>query len=146
MNTKLLLGFVGVLLVLFLGLPLVSGVVKKNAGGSDGSGGSSSVPKAPPLLNTANLTGTAWQVKPEGVPVAVTIQLNPGGQAVATVPPMFAQMAKQMIGTDTLTGTWKAEGAVLTASVNFKGEMKTVNCDIIGDKIYMKDQEITRVH
>ncbi|MCC6145736.1 MAG: hypothetical protein IT368_18165 [Candidatus Hydrogenedentes bacterium] len=143
MNNKLLIGFFGVLLVLFLGLPLVAGVVQKNRG--DSGGAAAPVEKAPPLLKTANLTGTAWEVKTPDIPVAVTIALNPGGQAVATVPPAFSALAKQMIGTDTLMGTWKAEGAVMTASVSFKGEMKTVQCDIIGDKIYFKDKEITRV-
>jgi len=101
-------------------------------------------PPAPPLLNESNLVGTAWVVKHPQIPVAVTITLNSGGQAIATVPPEFSALAIQMIGTDRLAGTWSVNGAKLIASVDFKGQKHTVECDIIGDKIYYQDREIQR--
>jgi hypothetical protein len=101
-------------------------------------------PPAPPLLNESNLTGTAWIVRHPQIPCPVTIRLNPGGQAVASVPPEFAPLARQFIGTDTLVGTWRVDGAKLIASVDFQGKTHTVECEIIGDKIYYGDKEIQR--
>ncbi len=101
-------------------------------------------PPAPPLLNESNLAGTSWIVKHPQIPCPVTITLNPGGQAVATVPPEFAMLARQFIGTDTLVGSWRVDGAKLIASVDFQGKTHSVECDIIGDKIYYQDREIQR--
>jgi len=103
-------------------------------------------PPSPPLLNESNLVGTAWVVKHPQIPVAVTITLNSGGQAVATVPPEFSALAVQMIGTDRLTGSWSVNGAKLTASVDFRGQKHTVDCDIIGDRIFFQDREIKRAN
>lgn len=147
MNNKVLIGFFVALLVIFVGLPMAS-VAKKmymvKASMSEASGPTEKPPPAPPLLNEGNLTGTAWVVKTPEIPCPVTIALNPGGQATATVPDVFRDIAKSMIGTDTLTGTWSVNGAKLTASVVFQNKTQTVDCDIIGDRIFFKDKEIKR--
>ena len=149
MNWKILGPFIAVVVILLV-VPVLPTIMALTSGGGSDSPVATNVKAAPPLLNTGNLTGTAWQVKTPEIPVAVTIALNPGGQAVATIPPAMATIAIQMIGTDTLTGTWSVDGAKLKASVMFKGEEKKVNCEIIGDKIYFKDnkgemREIQRV-
>ena len=77
--------------------------------------------------------------------MAVTITLNSGGQAVATVPAMFAPIARQMIGTDTLIGNWRVDGAKLVASVEFQGKKHEIACDIIGERIFAGDIEIKKV-
>jgi hypothetical protein len=147
-NNKILIGFFVALLVIVLGLPMIS-VAKKMAMGQTAGGASSAPvvkpPPAPPLLNSSNLVGTAWEVKTDDIPVAVTIHMNAGGQAVATVPPMFAPLARGYLGTDTLTGTWSVSGAKLTASVTVKDKTETVDCDIIGDRVFFKDIEVKRV-
>lgn len=148
MNKNVIIGLV-VVVVLFLAAPLVLSALKSGGGGEGESagGGSASGNAAPaaPLLNTENLTGTAWEVKTKELPVAVTIQLNPGGQAVATVPPAFSGIAKQMIGTDTLVGTWTASGSNLTATVQVKNDTHRVTCQIVGDKIMYEGKEVKRV-
>ena len=102
-------------------------------------------PKAAPLLNAQNLTGSVWNVKTPEMPIAVQITLNGGGQAVAKVPPLFSAIAIKQIGTDTLTGTWSVQGDKLIAKVEFQGKGYEVACDIIGDKIYYQDREIPRI-
>ena len=143
MNTKVLIIFFA-LLAVFLLLPVVAQVIK--------GGGSTppvtldpNAPKAPPLLNESNLVGTGWSVKTPEMPLAVTITLNAGGQAVATVPAVFAALARQQLGTDTLTGTWRAQGDKLTATVEVKGQTHSVDCDIVGDKLYYEGREIKRM-
>ncbi len=149
MNKNAIIG-VCVVAAVILGLPVVMDVVNQQGGGggeaASESGGAPAVPNEPPLLNTANLTGSAWEVRTPDLPVAVTITLNPGGQAVATVPATFRPIARRMLGTDTLTGTWTASGADLTATVNVKDETHTVTCKISGDKVYFDGKPIKRVN
>lgn len=143
MNKKLLIGF-GVGLAVLIVFPIVAGLAA--GGGSTASDKPVERPPAePPKWNTGNLINTAWEVKTKDLPVAVTISLGAGGQAVATVPPMFAPIARQMIGTDTLKGTWKVDGAKLIAAVEFQGKNHEVACDIIGERIFHGDIEIKRV-
>lgn len=145
MNWKILGPFIAVVVLLLL-VPMLPMIKVLVMSGLEGESAPAEKPApAPPLLNATNLSGTAWEVKTKEMPVAVTINLNPGGQAVATVPPAFAAIAKQMIGTDTLMGTWSVNGAKLIASVTVKDKTQTVDCDIIGDKLYYKDKEIKRV-
>lgn len=101
---------------------------------------------APPLLNESNLVGTSWVVKHPSIPAPVTITLNSGGQAVATVPPELRALAIQMLGTDRLVGRWSVNGPKLIASVDFQGQTHTVECDIYGDKIYFQDKEIKKAN
>ena len=145
MNKNILIGFF-VLLALFLLLPVIAQLVRTASGGGAEMGGPPPPgPKAEPLLNATNLTGTAWNVKTPEMPIAVTVTLNSGGQAVATVPALFAPIARQQLGTDTLTGSWSVQGSKLIASVTFQGKGFQVECDIIGDKIYYNNKEIPRI-
>ncbi len=145
MNKNILIGFF-VLLALFLLLPVIAQLVRTASGGGAEMGGPPPPgPKAEPLLNATNLTGTAWNVKTPEMPIAVTVTLNSGGQAVATVPALFAPIARQQLGTDTLTGNWSVQGSKLIASVTFQGKGFQVECDIIGDKIYYNNKEIPRI-
>ncbi len=143
MNKTILIVF-AIVLAVFLLLPVVIQVVRSTSSPAMG-GPPPPGPKAAPLLNATNLVGTAWNVKTPEIPIAVTVTLNNGGQAVATVPPLFATIARQQLGTDTLTGSWSVQGDKLIASVNFQGKGFQVECDIIGDKIYYKDKEIPRI-
>ncbi|NLN93405.1 MAG: hypothetical protein GX130_08880 [Candidatus Hydrogenedens sp.] len=142
MNKKILIGF-AVFLVIFLVLPLVLSVAR-GANGSETSARPTG-PAEPPKWNAENLVGTAWSVKTPDIPVAVTINLGPGGQASATAPAMLAPIVKAHLGTDTIMGTWRVEGAKLIASVDLKGKTTTVACDILGDRIFYQDKEIKRV-
>lgn len=141
MNKNLLIGF-AIFLVIFLALPLVLSAVR--GGGSQASVRPTG-PAEAPKWNTENLVGTAWSVKTPDIPVAVTINLGPGGQATATAPAVLAPIVKAHLGTDTITGTWRVEGAQLIASVDLKGKTTTVACDILGDRIFYQDKEIKRV-
>ncbi len=143
MNKKMLLLF-GVLLGVLFILPILVQVVRiMNEPAYVAE--TPPDPTAPPLLNAENLVGTAWTVKTPELPVAVTITLNAGGQAVATVPGIIAALARQQIGTDTLVGTWHVNGAKLEASMTVKDKTHTVACDIIGDKLYHEGAAIRRV-
>ncbi len=144
MNKNILIGFI-VLLAIFLLLPVVAQLVRSTGGGGELGGPPPPGPKAEPMLNATNLIGSAWNVKTPEMPIAVTVTLNSGGQAVATVPPLFAPIARQQLGTDTLTGNWSVQGNKLLASVNFQGKGFQVECEIIGDKIYYEDKEIKRI-
>ncbi|MGI6139432.1 MAG: hypothetical protein ACOYI9_10390 [Candidatus Hydrogenedentales bacterium] len=144
MNVKLLIGFLVVVLLVFV-LPIVVGVVRATTAGGEMGGPPPAGPKAAPLLDAGNLAGSVWNVKTPEIPIAITITLNAGGQAVATVPPMFSALAKSQIGTDRLTGSWSVQGDKLKASVEFQGKRFEVDCDIIGDKLYYDNREIPRV-
>jgi hypothetical protein len=143
MNKTVLIVFI-VLLAIFLLLPIVAQVIRSTSGGEMG-GPPPAGPKAAPLLNETNLVGSVWNVKTPEMPIAVSITLGSGGQAVAKVPALFSQIAIQKIGTDTLTGNWSVQGDKLLAKVEFQGKGYEVACDIIGDKIYYQDREIKRV-
>ncbi|HQB03348.1 MAG TPA: hypothetical protein PLY90_08635, partial [Candidatus Hydrogenedentes bacterium] len=105
MNKNLLIGF-AVLLVVFLVLPIAASFLR---GGSSGSAAPviSAEEAGPPKWNSENLVGTAWSVKTPDIPVAVTINLAAGGQAIATAPAILAPMVKAHLGTDTIVGTWR---------------------------------------
>ncbi len=150
MNKKIL-GIFFLILFLVIGVPFLAVikniiVLQMAASSQEDTPAGPKPPPAPPLLNESNLVGTAWVVKHPQIPVAVTITLNAGGQAVATVPPQFSALAIQMIGTDKLVGTWRVDGAKLIASVDFQGKTQTVECDIIGDRIFFQDREIQRAN
>lgn len=102
-------------------------------------------PPAEPLLDESSLAGTAWSVKTKDIPVPVTINLNAGGQAVATIPPALSALARQMLGTDIITGTWSVQGPKLIASVMLQGKEISIACDIVGDKLMYEGAEIQRV-
>ena len=97
--------------------------------------------KEAPYWNAGNFAGTAWEIKHPEIPVPVIIYVYDGGVAQARIPAAFAPMARQMIGTDTLTGTWSIAGATLTASVTFQGKTQSVNCEINGQRIFAKDDK-----
>lgn len=145
MNKKILIIFF-VVLGIILGVPIlniVKGIIllqmAQSQAQEEANTPGTKPPPAPPLLNESNLSGTAWIVRHPSIPCPVTIRLNPGGQAIATVPPEFAMLARQFLGTDSLVGTWRVEGAKLIASVEFQGKTHSVECEIIGDKIYYVD-------
>lgn len=144
MNKTVLIVF-AVLLAAFLLLPIVAQVIRSTGGGGELGGPPPPGAKAAPLLDATNLVGSVWNVKTPEMPIAVQISLNAGGQAVATVPPLFAPIARQKLGTDTLTGTWSVAGDKLNARVEFQGKAYDVACDINGDKIYYQNREIPRV-
>ena len=136
MNMKLLVGFIVVLLIL-LALPILATL---SGGGGAPTGPAPAVGSAPPLLNTANLTNTQWEIRVKGIPIQ--FQLNAGGQAIAHTDSFIV---KQLAGTDTLAGNWRVEGAKLHVGTMFKGKEEKTACDIIGDKIYHEGQEIKRL-
>lgn len=144
MNTKVLLIFFAVLVV-FLVLPVVVNIIQA-ANVPEGETLNPNAPKAAPLLNEANLVGSAWTVKTAEMPIAVTISLNAGGQAEAKVPAAFAALARAQLGSDTIMGTWSAQGDKLIAKVEFKGQTHTVACDIIGNKLFYDNKEIVRAY
>jgi hypothetical protein len=84
--------------------------------------------------------GSVWAVTGEGIPGEIQFECQANGVAMARSPLLAA-----VTGQVTITGTWKVEGAALTATVTALGQTQTVKCDIIGDKLYYKDQEIKRV-
>jgi hypothetical protein len=146
MNKEILIGF-AVVLALLLVAPVVINLVRgggQTAAPADTQEGPA-FKKEPPLLNESNLTGSAWEVRHPELPCAVTIYLNQGGQAVATVPALFRPIAKKMLGTEQLAGTWSVSGDKLTASVQVQDKTQTVQCDISGDKLYFQNKEIPRV-
>jgi len=150
---KKILGIFFLILFLVIGVPFLA-VIKNiimvqmmmnSADTKEEASGPTTKPKpAPPLLNESNLVGTSWIVKHPSIPAPVTITLNAGGQAVATVPPELRALAIQMLGTDHLVGNWQVNGGKLIASINFQGKTHSVECDIYGDKIYFQDKEIKR--
>ncbi len=146
MNTKILIVFI-VVLVIVLVLPIVAQVIRGGANSPQVSDAELTSLKqdAVPLLNETNLVGTGWNVKTPDIPVAVTITLQPGGQAIAQVPAAFAAMARQMIGTDTIMGTWRVQGSQVIASVVYRDKTHTVVCDIVGDRLFFENTEIRRV-
>lgn len=145
MNKKVLIVFF-VLVAVFLLLPLVSNVLRSSSAPSKTSTLSAAGQKVPSKLNETNLVNTAWKIKTKEMPIEVTITLQPGGQAVATVPPLFSAIARQKLGTDTIRGTWSAQGDKVIAKVQVGNNEHTVSCDIIGDKLSYQGKELTRVY
>lgn len=137
-----------VLLGVVLALPVWAPLLKQgNAPGAPpGSAqpedaGKPTPPDIAPLLDEASLTGSVWEVEPKpGVKIQVT--LNAGGQAVAKTDSF---LVKQFAGTDTLTGTWKVDGAKLHVATNFKGKDVETDLVIAGDKIYAEGKPIPRI-
>lgn len=151
MNTKVLIGFI-VVLVIVLALPLVMQVARNDDASAPQARGPQPAPAAAPrreaqapLLNASNLVGTSWSVKTPEIPVAVTITLQSGGQAVATVPPEMAAIARQFIGADVITGTWSVQGSQVVAKVMLPNNTITIACDIVGDRLFFEDTEIKRI-
>jgi len=147
---KKILGIFFVVLFIVVGVPFLT-VIKNiivvqmaNSGENAAPAPVEKLPTDPPLLNESNLVGTSWVVKHPKLPAPVTITLNAGGQAVATVPPQLAPIAIQMLGTDKLVGTWSVNGAKFIATVNFQEKEYKVECDISGEKIYFENREIQR--
>jgi len=86
----------------------------------------------PPLLNADNLPGTVWEVEPQkGIKVVVT--MNAGGTAVAVA---TNPLVRQIVGTDTMTGSWSVSGAKLNVSAMFQGKNYGEALTISGDKLY----------
>lgn len=86
----------------------------------------------PPLLNADNLPGTVWEVEPQkGIKVVVT--LNAGGSAVAVA---TNPLVRQIVGTDTMAGSWSVSGAKLMVSTTFQGKNYATDLTISGDKLY----------
>jgi len=150
MNNKLLIGFF-VALAVVLGLPLVSQVQR----GAPTAPAAVPVPaervsppvpqqqpapppaprpqaQAPRLPTAADLVGTAWEMKtPEG---AVQVQLNQGGQAIASHP---------MVGN--LNATWRVSGSRLTVKATFMGQSQTVTCEIGPEALWYNGQPVRRL-
>jgi len=154
LNKPLLFGFVGVILVLLLGLPLLSqinsgtgggGAVTQDAGNASAPAPRSAAPAAStsPPVTAASLENTAWQFNTErGM---VTVQLLPGGRVVATPPPALAGMVQQMTGKSTLDGNWSLSGNNLTATVSAMGQTQTINAQVVDGTIQYDGQTATRV-
>lgn len=145
MNKKILAGF-GLCLVALLVLPVVAQMYRatREAPRIDENTLAAMKEQESPRLSEQNLVGTGWRVKTPDIPVAVTIRLYADGRAVATVPPALAAVARQMLGVDTLNGSWSVQGAQVIASVEHQGKQYTVVCDIVGDRLFYQNTEIVR--
>jgi len=153
-NKPLLFGFVGILIVL-VGLPMVAQLAKSDGASPAGNGGgsydapvSTSTTSAPaassaPTMTTRDLENTAWRVPTEQGDISV--QLLPGGRAVATPPPALAGMVQQMTGKSTLDGTWTLSGNSLTMTASAMGQTQTINAEIVGDQIQYQGRAATRL-
>lgn len=86
----------------------------------------------PPLLNADNLPGTVWEVEPQkGIKVVVTMNAGGSAVAVATNP-----LVRQLVGTDTMAGSWSVSGPKLKVSTTFRGKNYATDLTISGDKLY----------
>ena len=127
-NKKVWIG-AAVALVLFLGFPIGMQVARMT-----GPAPKIAMPEKldPPLLNAKNLPGTVWEVEPQkGIKVVVT--MNAGGTAVAVA---TNPLVRQLVGTDTMSGSWSVNGAKLNVSTVFQGKSYTTDLTISGDKLY----------
>lgn len=79
-----------------------------------------------------DFTGSVWQVNTPYGPVQV--QLNPGGQAIASHP---------MVGT--VTGTWRQSGNQVFISASFMGQTYNIAADICGNTLCYQGRPITRL-
>ncbi|MCX8063723.1 MAG: hypothetical protein N3G21_00940 [Candidatus Hydrogenedentes bacterium] len=85
------------------------------------------IPTGPP-----DFTGSVWQVNtPYG---AVQVQLNPGGQAVASHP---------MVGT--VMGTWRQSGYQVFITANFMGQTYNISADVCGNTLCYQGKPIMRL-
>ncbi len=87
----------------------------------------SPVPSGPP-----DFTGSVWQVNTPYGPVQV--QLNPGGQAVASHP---------MVGT--VSGTWRQAGNQVFITASFMGQTYNISADVCGNTLCYQGKPITRL-
>lgn len=130
---KIAIGIVVGVVVVF-GLLTLAAAAKKKAA----EGGAS----APKGMTAQELTNTSWEVKVMGH--VGSIDLNPGGQAVANLPPQALALAKQMLNMDIppqVPGTWNVTDNALTMSVEFMGKKQQVKCEIRGKQIFYKEGE-----
>ncbi len=155
MNQKVLVGFF-IILAVVLGLPLLAQFAQQ--GEESGSGtaeqtstrdsrpasGSAAAPDdqgappapapaaQPPLLNASNLANSSWQMQVSGM--NVTVDLLPGGQAVAKGTPL-----------GNINGSWRVSGDTLTVTASVMGQTRTQNAKIVGNQIMIDGQPATRV-
>jgi hypothetical protein len=118
-----------VALVVFLGFPIGLQVARMT-----GPAPKVEMPKVlePPLLNADNLPGTVWEVEPQkGIKVVVTMNAGGAAVAVATNP-----LVRQLVGTDTMTGSWSVSGPKLKVSTTYQGKNYATDLTISGTKLY----------
>lgn len=146
-NKPLLFGFVGVLVVL-VGLPMVAQLAKNDGAATSTKGDGVEVSHEPatssaPTMTAQDLENTAWRVPTdEG---EISVQLLPGGRAIATPPPALAGMIQQMTGKSTLDGTWSLSGNSLTLTASAMGQTQTINAEIVGDQVQYEGRTATRI-
>lgn len=124
MNKNILIA-TGVVLVIFLALPLAAKLKTGGGGGaatSSGEAGAAIDTSQPPYWNAGNLPGTAWNAG------GYTINLDAGGVASANTP----------IGA--VSGTWTVSGSTLTVSAMGR----TINAQIAGDQILVDGKPAER--
>ena len=145
-SNKLLVIFV-LVVVAFLGFPIVANKMKaQNAavapsapdaavatapGQPAGAAAQTSFPELdePPLLNEQNLIGSEWQVQLEQYKVKVT--LAAGGIAYATHP-----MAKALTGMDYVEGRWRLQYNKMYVNANLGGNELAIELRVAGSKVY----------
>lgn len=133
---KIAIGIVVGVVVVF-GLLTLAAVAKKKA--AEGGG-----PAAPQGMTAQELTNTSWEVKVMGH--TASIDLHPGGQAVANLPEQARALAMQLLKIDIppqVSGSWTVSDNLLTMGIEFMGKKQQVKCEIRGKKIFYKegDQE-----
>lgn len=124
MNKNVLIA-AGVVLALFLALPLAAKLKQGGGGAASTPAGESAAPadpNQPPYWNASNLPGTAWNAG------GYTINLDAGGVASASTP----------IGL--VSGTWTVNGSTLTVSAMGR----TINAQISGDQILVEGKPAQR--
>lgn len=141
---KIAIGIV-VTLVLLFGLLMLPAVVKRASKG--GAGGAE---EPPPGMTAEELTNTSWQVKVQNFDV--TIRLNPGGQAVPTLPPQAINMLKMLapnVDPTQIRGTWSVNGNQLKLGVDLPPTPMTenqpkhveVNCTMRNKQVFFKNEK-----
>lgn len=154
MNKKILIVFLGAVIVI-IGVPFLA-TLKQQLQGTPPSVANTQKPEVPSPTPTSNLlespqptsipsqlpspipmgppdfTGSVWQVNtPYG---AVQVQLNPGGQAIASHP---------MVGT--ITGTWRQVGNQMFITANIMGQTYNISAEICGNTLCYQGRPITRL-
>ncbi|MBW7864693.1 MAG: hypothetical protein H3C30_09810 [Candidatus Hydrogenedentes bacterium] len=133
MDSNKFLIVVAVVLVGFLGLPIVMQAVRgEQAAGASGAGAVAPPPpaaaKEPPRLNESNLIGTEWQVQAGDYKIKVTVA--PGGLLYATHP-----MVKAVTGQDYIEGRWTLNYDKLQVSASLGGKEMNETLYIVGDRL-----------